>query len=95
MGRYSSDGAIRGGKSGASPEAQLRLRAAFEAQQISTVTLVIGANTRLDQIAFSHMGDPSLWWSIAVLSKIGWPLQLPEGTRIIVPTNPDQIREIM
>ena len=49
--------------------------------------MVLTSGHRLDTIAGGVLGDSSLWWTIAVLSGIGWGLQVPPGTRLIVPTN--------
>ena len=42
---------------------------------------------RLDHIAHDYYGDGSLWWIIAAASGIGWWLQVPPGTRLVVPTD--------
>ena len=42
---------------------------------------------RLDIIAHRVYGDASLWWIIAAASNIGWGLQVPPGTRLIIPVN--------
>jgi hypothetical protein len=42
---------------------------------------------RLDQIAYKHLGDASLWWVLAATSGIGWCLQLPPGTLVNIPND--------
>ena len=44
---------------------------------------------RLDIIAGKEYGDGSLWWIIAAASNIGWGLQAPPGTRILIPSLED------
>ena len=94
MGRYKSDGVIKRGKSRGSPLMATKLRQAHAAKQIDSVQIVIGSATRLDHLAFQYMGDPSYWWAIAALSNIGWGLQLPPGTLVVIPTNIKQIKAI-
>jgi hypothetical protein len=48
------------------------------------VTTVSG-NQRLDQLAALYYNDARFWWVLSAASDIGWALQVPEGTLIIVP----------
>ena len=50
-----------------------------------THTLVDGE--RLDQLSHRFYGSASYWWVIAAASRIGWCLQVPAGTTIIIPKN--------
>ena len=52
---------------------------------IDTETIILEENRRLDQIAGSIYGDSSYWWVLAAASGIGWGLQLPAGTLIVIP----------
>ena len=45
---------------------------------------------RLDSIAGEVYGDATLWWLIASASGIGWALQVPPGTRLLIP-NREQV----
>ena len=54
---------------------------------IDSETLILEEDRRLDQIAGSVYGDSSYWWVLAAASGIGWGLQLPAGTIIVVPKN--------
>ncbi len=92
--RYRNDRTIKGGSTKETNKAAIRLRRAFDEGRISVRVIVIGSSLRLDQVAFQYMGEPSLWWTIAALSDIGWGMQLPEGTRLVVPTNLQQIEEL-
>ena len=92
--RYTNDRTIKAGSTKATNKAAIKLRKEFEAGNISVRVIVIGNSLRLDQVAFQYMGDPSMWWTIAALSDIGWGMQLPPGTRIVVPTNAEQIAEL-
>ena len=42
---------------------------------------------RLDVIAGKYYGDAGYWWVIAAASGIGWPLQVPAGTFLKIPSN--------
>lgn len=44
---------------------------------------------RLDILAGQEYGDSSLYWVIAAASDIGWSLQVPAGTRILIPVLED------
>tara|TARA_X000001388_G_scaffold70384_1_gene59493 strand:- start:359 stop:652 length:294 start_codon:yes stop_codon:yes gene_type:complete len=48
-------------------------------------THILEEGQRLDQISAERYGDSSYWWVIAAASGIGWSLQLPPGTFIIIP----------
>jgi hypothetical protein len=49
---------------------------------------------RLDTIAGESYGDASLWWIIAAASGIGWALQVPPGTRLLIPNRQQVSRYI-
>jgi hypothetical protein len=46
---------------------------------------VLKGNQRLDTLAGEFYSDGTLGWVIAAASGIGWGLQVPEGTEILVP----------
>ena len=92
--RYSNDRAIRGGLQKATASGARRLRNAFLAGRISTISVVLGQEQRLDILAYKYLGNPSLWWTIATLSNIGWAMQLPPGTRLVIPTTRSQIEDL-
>ena len=92
--RYTNDRTIKAGTTRATNRAAIRLRQAFNAGNIDAITLVTGESLRLDHVAFRYLGDPAMWWTIAALSDIGWGMQLPAGTRLIVPTNSEQIEAL-
>ena len=92
MSRYESDTVIKRGEGFSTAKAAKNLRKAYEAGNLTTKTIILGASTRLDQVAYSFLGDPSYWWAIAALSGIGWGLQLPHDTRLIVPTDISEVK---
>jgi hypothetical protein len=52
-------------------------------------------DARLDVMAGREYGDASLWWVIAAASNIGWGLQVPAGTRILIPATLSQIADLV
>lgn len=68
---------------------------AFQQGAIDVELRVLTDDERLDHIAGEYYGDGSLWWVIAAASKIGWGLQVPAGTRIVVPVDLSQISALV
>lgn len=64
-----------------------------ESGDIQCEVLVLSEGQRLDHVAGDKYNDSSLWWIIAAASGIGWGLQLPAGTLIRVPKNPNLVYE--
>tara|TARA_B100000214_G_C23590648_1_gene456156 strand:+ start:255 stop:542 length:288 start_codon:yes stop_codon:yes gene_type:complete len=95
MGRYNSDTKINQGRALGNPAGALKLRAAYNQGQLSCKKITLGSATRLDHLAFQHLGDPSYWWAIACLSNIGWGLQLPAGTYLVIPKNLDEVKSFI
>jgi hypothetical protein len=93
--RYKNNTTIKGAASLGTNQSVPRFRKAYEAGQISTISLVLGADLRLDQLAFKYLGSPAYWWAIAALSGIGWGLQLPAGTRVVIPVNIDEVKRFV
>ena len=50
---------------------------------------------RLETIAGSVYGDARLWWVIAGCSGIGWSLQVPAGTSLLIPTNLSEVATLV
>ena len=92
--RYTNDRTIKNGTTRVSNRAAIRLRRAFDLGNINAVQVTIGESMRLDHVAFRYLGSASLWWAIAALSDIGWGMQLPAGTRLLVPTSREQIEAL-
>jgi hypothetical protein len=46
---------------------------------------------RLDHVAAKAYGDGTLWWVIAAASGIGWSMQCPAGTVLLIPSDLNQI----
>jgi hypothetical protein len=93
--RYRNDPPIRGGKLRKSATAVMRIRQAMREGSLSLRVIVIKEAERLDVLAGREYGDARLWWVIAATSNIGWPLQVPPGTRLAVPTDLSQIAALI
>ena len=52
---------------------------------IGYTTSELREGDRLDIIAGREYGDAALWWIIAAASGIGWGLQVPPGTMLLIP----------
>ena len=92
--RYNNDQSINFGDAKSTNTAAIKIRKLHDLGMISSRVIITGENLRLDHVAFKYLGDPTLWWAIAALSKIGWGMQLPPGTRLVVPTNRSQIEDL-
>ena len=71
------------------------IRNAVNNGQINVDVHMLQEGERLDTIAGEAYGDGRYWWIIAAASGIGWGLQVPPGTRILIPTNISQIEGII
>ena len=91
LSRYGRTSRIKGGKQMATPEAVRSIRMAVKNTSISTVSYVTAESERLDVIAAKKYGNSKLWWVIAAASDIGWSLQVPPGTVLLIPSNLNQI----
>ena len=88
--RYSSDSLVNGkilGTNSALP----RIRDAIAGGSIATSVVIAVEGDRLDTLAGKAYGDGRLWWVIAAASNVGWWLQIPPGTRLLVPTDLSQV----
>lgn len=92
--RYKNDSVLRGGKIIGTSEGLIRFRRRLRRGEIPTTAIVLKEGQRLDQLAQKFYGDGRLWWVIAAASGIGWWLQAPPGTRVLIPTDIQQVEEI-
>lgn len=51
-------------------------------------------NERLDIIAGEKYKDSTMWWLIASCSNIGWGLQVPPNTKLIIPNLEDVVKYV-
>ncbi len=65
--------------------AVVAIRNAIAAGTIATKTTVLRGAERLDTIAGSTYGEAKYWWVLAAASDVGWGMQCPAGTIIVIP----------
>jgi len=88
--RYTNDSIVqnrRGNTLLATNNTIVRVRAGVSSGVIPAQEKILTATTRLDILAHQQYGDGRLWWVIAAASGIGWWLQAPAGTRLLIPIN--------
>ena len=91
--RYRNASLVNGGSAkGASPV--LGIYEQIELGNIRATSRTLQQGERLDIIAGQVYGDATLWWIIAAASGIGWALQVPPGTEIVIPNLDDVTRNI-
>lgn len=83
--RYSRAPVIDLGAQFGTSKAIARIRDAIKSGEITTSTLIVRGEERLDTIAGSVYGDARYYWILAAASDIGWGLQVPPGTIIRIP----------
>jgi len=93
--RYINDSTLRQGKILSTAKGVDTLRTALREGKIPFTERTLREGERIDQIAGEIFGDGRLWWVLAAISNIGWPMQLPPGTIIKIPLDmPDVLRLI-
>lgn len=93
--RYARTPIIAGGTQYGTSLTSVTIRQAAAAGSLTTREDFIKGSERLDTIAGREYNDAGLWWIIAAASGIGWALQVPPGTRIVIPTDLSQIAELV
>lgn len=58
-------------------------------KSIRTREIVLKESVRMDVLAGREYGDATLYWIICAASDIGWTLQVPPGTKILIPNLED------
>lgn len=85
--RYQKDTIIGDQGRVSTASAVAKIRQATASGLIATRETTLADGQRLDQLAGELYGDGKLWWVIAATSGIGWWMQVPPGTRLLVPTD--------
>jgi hypothetical protein len=84
--RYLRDRVSSDGKGLATSGAIAVIRSAIQTGDVPIVkTLTTTQADRLDSLAAALYNDSRYWWVLAAASNIGWGLQVPPGTVILVP----------
>ena len=95
LGRYDRDTPVQGGKLLGTNRAVATLREAVNNGSVSTIERVLSSAERLDVLAARYYGDARLWWVIATASGIGWWLQCPAGTRLLIPVDINSVEAVL
>lgn len=61
------------------------IREAIQNGTIQTKTIFLKEVIRLDVLAGQYYGDARYYWLISAASNIGWSLQIPPNTQIVIP----------
>jgi hypothetical protein len=85
--RYQKDTIVGSPPRLSTAAAVLRIREAQAVGRFTTREIVLTEGQRLDHLAGQLFGDGRLWWVIAATSGIGWGLQVPPGTRLLIPND--------
>lgn len=92
--RYRKDNLIGEPRKLATSNSVDRIREAVSSGRLSVIEITLSENQRLDHLAGQYLGDGRYWWIIAACSGIGWGLQIPPGTRILIPNDLSAALEI-
>jgi len=93
--RYARSTPVMKGRGLSISRAGVIIRKLINSRSLPYRAEVLKNGQRLDQIAFREYGDGRLWWVIAAASGIGWAMQLPPGTYLLIPTTLDPIEELI
>ena len=92
--RYTFVSRINGNRI-ATSDISSRIYFAAQNQQIRNDVVRLKQSQRLDHLAAQNYGDGSLWWVIASASGIGWNLQCPPGTVLVIPKDLNQVYALL
>ena len=92
--RYSR-AAVIDGKFFSTQESYMDLHRAIDHGLIATREFITRPKDRLDTIAGRVYGDGRYWWIIAAVNRVPWALQIPEGSRLIVPIRLEQVLSLI
>ena len=85
--RYDRVDYMASGRMMQTPQGVAKIQHNVRNGRIRTKKVRLKEGERLDHIAAQAYGNGKLWWVIAAASGIGWGLQPPPDTRILVPIN--------
>lgn len=52
----------------------------------STIQHELMPGEELDFLAYQYLGQARRWWQVAEVNELFWPLDLPQATRVDIPT---------
>jgi hypothetical protein len=93
--RYGRSPVLRGGAHYGTSSASRVIWNAVQSGDLIVDVYVCQESERLDTLAGQFLGEGRLWWVIAAASGIGWGLQVPPGTRLVIPREISKIAELV
>ena len=93
--RYKKDSLIDEPRRLATAGSVSRIRSAVSSGRLAVTEVVLSEGQRLDHLAGQYLGDGRYWWLLAATSGVGWGLQVPAGTRILIPNDVSAALEIV
>ena len=63
----------------------VNINRAVQSGILDCYTYTLADGERLDQISHKFYNNSTYWWVIAAASSIGWGLQVPPGTLLLIP----------
>lgn len=95
MNRYNRAPLVEGGTAYGTSYAIPAIRENISNGNIAIVNrVVLQEKQRLDTIAGQQYGEGRYWWLIAAASSIGWALQCPPGTVLLIPSLSDCMKYV-
>lgn len=83
--RYARAPILKSGLQYGTSNASRVIREALTGGTLQAQIYTLQEGERLDTVAGQFYGDGRLWWVIAAASNVGWGLQVPPGTRLLIP----------
>ncbi len=83
--RYARTPLLQLGAQYGTSQAATIIRQAIANGTIKSHEIVVRGAERLDTLAGSIYGEGRYWWILAAASNVGWGLQIPPGTIVVVP----------
>lgn len=84
--RYARTKVLNFGKQYGTSFAITTIRQNIANGNIPTDEITLSEGERLDVLAGKIYGDGRLYWVLSAASNVGWTLQVPPGTRLLVPS---------
>ena len=95
LGRYDRNNTLAGGKQLTTNTTPRDISSAVSSGRIPVTRQISQEGDRLDRIAGKAYGNSSLWWVIAAASGIGWGLQVPPGTLLLIPNSLEKVAAVL
>lgn len=95
MSRYNNTPKTSAGRQFGTSTYNAAIRLAAQEGRLTVRDHVLKEGERLDTLAGREYGNARLWWVIAAASGIGWPLQVPPGTQLLIPTKLSELNGLV